>query len=111
MLTTGKIRRQTVYGLSNLPMSQMEASRMLDFVRQHWAIENRLHYRHDVTLGEDACQTRTGSMPGLLARLNSTLFCLMDRLRVKNVARQLRYFDAHMEQAVQLLLTGRCVVF
>lgn len=111
ILHTGQIRRQTVYGLSNLPMSQAEASRMLELVRRHWAIENRLHWRRDVTLREDACQTRTGPMPSLLARFNSTLLSLMDRLGVKNVARQVRYFDAHVEQAVQLLLTGRCVVF
>jgi predicted transposase YbfD/YdcC len=111
LLHTSKIRCQVVYGLSSLPMSQIEASRMLELVRQHWAIENRLHWRRDVTLGEDACQTRTGPMPSVLARLNNTLLSLMDRLGVKNVARQLRYFDAHVEQAVQLLLTGRCVVF
>ena len=64
-----------------------------------------------MTLGEDGCQTRTGTVPALLARLNSTVLSLMDRLAVGNVARQARYFDAHPEQAVQLLLTGRCSVF
>ena len=28
--------------------------------RGHWTIENRRHYVRDVTLGEDACQMRTG---------------------------------------------------
>ena len=81
------------------------------FVVCDYTIENRLHWRRDVTLGEDACQTRTGAMPSLLARFNSTILSLMDRLGVRNVARQIRYFDAHVEQAVQLLLTGRCSVF
>jgi len=52
-----------------------------------------------------------GAIPGLLARLNSTVLSLMDRLGVRNVARQTRYFDAELEQAIQLLLTGRCSVF
>jgi len=69
-----------------------------------FAIENRLHWRRDVTLGEDACQTRTGPVPGLLARLNSTVLSLMDRAGVCNVARQMRYFNAHLEQALNLVL-------
>jgi hypothetical protein len=63
-----------------------------------------------VTLGEDTCQTPTGAVPSLLARLNSTVLSLMDRLGVGNVARQARYFDAEIEQAIQLILTGQCCV-
>ena len=111
LLKTGEIRRQIVYGLRSLSMSQAPAQRVLELVRQHWKIENRLHWRRDVTLGEDACQTRTGAVPSLLARLNCTVLSLMDRLGVHNVARQVRYFDAEPEQAIQLLLTGQCSVF
>lgn len=81
------------------------------FVVCDYTIENRLHWRRDVTLKEDVCQTRTGAAPNVLARLNSTVLSLMDRLGVSNVARQIRYFDAHVEQALQLLLTGYCSVF
>jgi predicted transposase YbfD/YdcC len=111
ILKTGEIRHQLVYGLSSLSLHQAGAPRMLELVRQHWHIENRLHWRRDVTLGEDACQTRTGAVPSRLARLNSTVLSLLDRLGVRNVARQIRYFDADIEQAVQLLLTGQCLVF
>jgi hypothetical protein len=33
---------------------------------------------------------------------------LMDRAGVCNVARQMRYFDAHPEQALALVLSGSC---
>lgn len=111
LLTTGKLRHEVVYGLSSLAMPQAPPPRMLHLIRGHWAIENRLHWRRDVTLGEDACQTRTGPVPSLLAQLNSTVLGLMDRAGVGNVARQMRYFDAHVEQALALLLAGRCFVF
>jgi predicted transposase YbfD/YdcC len=111
ILKTGEMRHQVVYGLSNLAMRQEPPERMLTFIRTHWQVENRLPWRRDVTLGEDGCQTRTGAAPALLARLNSTVLALMDRLAVHNVARQTRYLDAHLEQAIQLLLTGRCPVF
>ena len=96
---------------SLLSLGEAPPTRMLALIRAHWKIENRLHWRRDVTLGEDACQTRTGAVPSLLARLNSTVLSLMDRLGVRNVARQARYFDAEVEQAIQLLLTGQCSVF
>ena len=111
ILKTGEVRQQVVYGLSNLPMRHAPPQRMLTLIRAHWHVENRLHWRRDVTLGEDACQTRTGPAPALLARLNSTVLSLMDRLGVRNVAQQARYLDAHLEQAIQLLLTGRCPVY
>ncbi len=111
LLKTGEVRHQVVYGLSSLSLRKAPPERMLALIRDHWKIENRLHWRRDVTLGEDACQTRTGAVPSLLAILNSTVLSLMDRLGVRNVARQARYFDAQLEQACSLILTGQCSVF
>lgn len=111
LLRTEKLRHEVVYGLSSLSMRQAPPERMLSLVRDHWAIEHKLHYRRDVRLGEDACQTRTGPVPGLLAQLKSSVLSLMDRAGVRNVARQMRYFDAHVEQALTLGLTGSCSVF
>ena len=110
-LKSGAQRHQIIYGISNLSVSNAPAERMLQLNREHWGIENRLHWRRDVTLGEDGCQTRTGAAPGILARLNSAILSLMDRLGVQNVARQARFFDAHVEQAVQTLLFGHCSAY
>ena len=111
VLKSGEVHHEIVYGLSSLSLSHAPAARILALVREHWAIENRLHWRRDVTLGEDSCQTRTGATPSLLAQLNSAVLSLMDRMGVRNVPRQMRYFDAHLEQALDLLLTGLCSVY
>lgn len=111
LLKSGQVRQQIVYGISNLSLSQAPPTRLLELSRAHWRIENCLHWRRDVTLGEDACQTRTGEAPSMLACLNSTILSLMDRLGIRNVPRQTRFFDAHVEQAVQALLTGYCSVY
>jgi hypothetical protein len=95
----------------DLSLTQAPPIRMLALNRAHWGIENRLHWRRDVTLGEDRCQTRTGAAPGILACLNSAILSCMDRLGIRNVARQTRFFDAHADQAVQALLSGHCSVF
>ena len=104
-------RQHIITGISNLPVSKAPPTRMLHLNREHWGIENKLHWRRDVTFGEDHCQTRTGAAPGILACLNSAMVCLMDRLGVRHIPRQARFFDAHVEQAVQALLTGHCSVY
>jgi len=100
----GKTRIEVVYGITSLPPTHASALRLLDLVREHWAIENRLHWRRDVTLREDHCQVRKGDAPRVLAVLNSFLLALLDFLGVSNVPRQMRIFDAQPWQAVRLLL-------
>jgi predicted transposase YbfD/YdcC len=100
----GEPRQEVVYGLTNLPVARAEAEALLAYVREHWAIENRLHWRRDVTLREDHCQVRKGVAPRILALLNSFLLAVLDFLGVSNVAKQTRIFEAHPEQAVRLLL-------
>jgi predicted transposase YbfD/YdcC len=111
LLKSGKERRDIVHGITTLTSRQADAMGLLTLNREHWSIENRLPWRRDVTLGEDGCQTCTGSAPGTLACLNSALLSLMDRLGVANVARQSRFFDAHLDQAVQALFSGYCSVY
>jgi predicted transposase YbfD/YdcC len=100
----GKTRVETVYGITSLPRKKADARRILELNRKHWSIENRLHYRRDVTLGEDASQVRTKGAPQVLAALNGGILALMDFLGVNNAAKQLRYFCAYPQEALQLLL-------
>ena len=96
-------REEIVYGVTNLPRKKANASRLLSLQQAHWRIENRLHYRRDVTLGEDACQVRMAGAPQALAALNGGVLALMDWLHVSNVASQMRHFCAHPVEALQLL--------
>ncbi len=98
------MRQEVVYGITSLSPTQAAADRLLELVRVHWMIENRLHWRRDVTLREDHCQVRKGDAPRVLAILNSFLLGLLDFLGVRNVAEQMRLFDAHPLLAVRLLL-------
>src|SRR5438552_10111203 len=59
--------QQIVYGFSNLTPSQAGPQAIATFLRKHWAIENRLHWRRDVTLHEDHSQVRSAGKPQALA--------------------------------------------
>lgn len=104
VLEKGEERIQIVYGITNLPRETAEAERLLKLNQKHWSVENRLHYRRDVTLGEDASQIRIKGAPETLAVINSGVLALMDYLGVKNVASQMLHFDYHYRKAIQLLL-------
>jgi len=77
-----------------------------EFVICDYTIENRLHWRRDVTLREDHCQVHKGQAPRVLAVLNTFLLALMDFLGVSNVPQQMRCFEAHPLLAVRLLLAS-----
>ena len=96
-------REETVYGITNLPRKKATAARLLTLQQEHWKIENRLHYRRDVTLAEDASQVRVAGAPQALAALNGGVLALMDWLQVRNMASQMRHFCAHPHEALQLL--------
>src|SRR5258708_35038449 len=68
-------------------------------------IENLLHYRKNVTLGEDHSHVRTAAAPLVLAALNNAVLSFMDALVVAKVPVQMRVFDTHPQQALTLLLT------
>jgi predicted transposase YbfD/YdcC len=99
-----KCTQEYVYGITSLTPQQANPLRLLELIRNQWLIENRLHWRRDVTLAEDACQVRKGSAPHALAVLNSFVLALFDFCAVTNAKQYMRYLDAQPLRAVRLLL-------
>ena len=99
-----KCTQEYVYGFTSLTPKQAGTFRLLELIREHWSIENRLHWRRDVTLAEDACQVRKGTAPHVLAVLNSFVLALFDFCGVTNAKQEMRRLDAQPLLAVQLLL-------
>lgn len=102
--TSEKSSVEVVYGLTTLGREHCSTERLFGLIRDHWAVENRLHGRRDVTLGEDRCGIRVPPVAQMLALLNSLILSLMDLHQVSNVARQLRRFSAHLEDALAWVL-------
>lgn len=96
--------QQIVYGITSLTPQKADPHRLLELIRDQWSIENHLHSRRDVTLGEDACQVRKGAAPHTLAVLNSFVLALFDFCHVSNAKQSMRILDAKPLQAVRLLL-------
>ena len=97
---------EVVYGWTSLSAQHCSAQRLLDLSRAHWAVENRLHWRRDATLGEDRSGVRLDPVAAMLAVLNTVVLSLMDLHHISSVASQLRRFSAHPREAIAWLLAS-----
>jgi len=79
--------KEIVCAITSLDRRKASAARLLRIARQHWHIENRLHYVRDVSLGEDACRIRCGSAPQLLAGLRNAVLRLIRGTGAKYIPR------------------------
>lgn len=103
-LRSGATKTDTAYGVTSLTAAQASPARLLQLNRGHWGIENGLHYRRDVTLGEDAGRTTATAFGHTLAALNNLVIGLTVGRGWHNLAQARRYYDAHPDQALRLLL-------
>lgn len=102
----GKTTVEVVHGITSLPPERFTASRLLALTREHWTIENQLHYCRDVTLGEDACRVRTGHTPQVLAACRNTALNLLHRVMGSNCAAKIRRLAARPLEAFNLLFSS-----
>lgn len=100
----GKSSVETVCAITSLPRTKASAADLLQIARDHWKIENRLHWVRDMSFGEDACRVRTGGAPEILAGLRNASLRLLRADGVKNIASALRRHAAKPIEAIQLVL-------
>jgi len=65
------LRDEVVYGITSLPRERAGPEDLLSLHRNHWAIENSLHWVRDTVLREDASILRSGNAPQANAALNN----------------------------------------
>jgi predicted transposase YbfD/YdcC len=99
----GQTTVEVVYAMTSLKPEEANAERLAGWIRDHWRIENCLHYVRDVTLGEDACRVRKGSAPQVLAAIRNAVLHLLAGVETVNQAAAIRRLNAHPEEAQNLL--------
>jgi len=94
------------YVITSAPPERADATRLLQVLRGHWGIENKLHWVRDVTLDEDRCQVRTGAAPQAFAALRNLALALLRRSGATNCAAAMRTHAGRPHGAVTLVLSG-----
>jgi predicted transposase YbfD/YdcC len=81
---------ETDYAITSLSRERASAERIAQCWREHWGIENRLHYVRDATFGEDASRIRNGGAPQILAACRNAAISLLRSWGCQNIAAALR---------------------
>ena len=102
----GESTTETVYAITSLTAERAGAADLLTLSRQHWGIENRLHYVRDVTYREHQTRTNAGHAPQTLAALRNTALTILRRLGFKPVE-GLEYFAEHRQAAINAVFGRR----
>lgn len=100
----GARTEETAYGITSLSRAEADAGRLMELVRGHWGIENKLHHVRDVTLKEDACRSRKGDSAQVLAALRNAALHLLEHVEAESKAAATRHFAGHPKEALALVL-------
>ena len=97
---------EKVFGVTSLAPEKAGGHRVLALNRGHWAIENKVHYVRDVTMGEDASRIRKGQGPRMMAIFKNLVLSLLRQSEVKNIAEKIRGFALNKNTLFKF--TGIC---
>jgi len=98
-----KTTRETVYGITSLPRERADAARLLELVRGHWGIENKVHHVRDQTMGEDASRVRKRSGPTTLATMRNVVLGVLRMTGATNRAARMRTFCTDPVKALRAI--------
>ena len=97
-----KVTLETAYYISSLPP---KAHQLLDATRQHWAVENALHWVLDVTFREDEARIRKDNGPQNFGVLRHIALNILKQDASKMSLKQKRYRAALDDSFLLQLLT------
>ena len=105
---SGRVRQETVYGITSLSEQEADAASLLEMVRSHWQIENGLHWVRGRPLGrvtwdEDRSRVRSAHLPQVLAAMRNTAIGLLRRSGATNIAAACRACAAQPWKALNLI--------
>ncbi len=107
---TGEIEHTVTYGITSLPPMRADAPRLLTLLRDHWRIENTLHWVRDVTFDEDRSAVRTKAAPQVCAACRNLVIALLRRAGAPTSAAACRTFAGRPRTAITLVATAGCQV-
>lgn len=99
----GKTTVEVTLAITSLSSERADAQALLTATRNHWLIENGLHYVRDVTLGEDASRVRSGTAPQVLAALRNTVVHLLAGVPAQSHREAIELLQVNPPQAFDLI--------
>jgi predicted transposase YbfD/YdcC len=101
--STGKTEREIRYYISSLGP---EAAPLNSAIRQHWGIENKLHWVLDVAFGEDASRKRAGNAAHNFALINRIALNLLKQNKISKLGMKGKRLKAGWDNDYLLKVLG-----
>lgn len=102
---TGKTSKEVSYALTSLGAEEASPEQLAALIRNHWHIENRVHYVRDFTYDEDRCRVYVRDLPRNLACLTNTAISIIRcQPQFRYVPQANRHFAKRTGEALALLL-------
>ena len=100
---TGEDRTEIVYGITSLSSGYASPERVNQLIRNHWTIENQLHWVRDYVFKEDDSLVRKKSTPQVMAAIRNTTISLIKSIGENKISKSMRIFSAQPQKALDLL--------
>jgi predicted transposase YbfD/YdcC len=100
---TGKTGAIAVLGITSLTTGRASPPHIAFHARNHWHIENKLHYVRDVTYHEDHSQVRTANAPRVMASIRNLAISALHQTGHTNIAKALRHMARQATRPLTLL--------
>ena len=106
ILKTGERSVEATWCLTSLGPERAGPEQLLELVRNHWTIENRVHYVRDFTYDEDRCRAHVRHMPRNLSCLtNAAIAIVRCGGRFSYMPEANRHYAARAQEALDAILT------
>ena len=105
ILKTGERSVEVTWSLTSLGTERAGPEELLDLVRNHWHIENRLHYVRDFTYDEDRCRAHVRHLPRNLSCLtNAAIAIVRCDGRFRFLPEANRHYAARAQEALDAIM-------
>ena len=105
ILKTGKCSYEVTWCITSLGPERAGPKELLELVRNHWGIENRVHYVRDVSFDEDRCRAHVRNLPRNLSCLtNAAISIVRCNRRFSYMPRANRRYAARAQEAIDAIL-------
>ena len=104
-IKTGERSLEVTWCLTSLGAERAGPEQLLALVRNHWHIENRVHYVRDFTYDEDRCRAYVRHLPRNLACLsNAAIAIVRCKGRFRYLPEANRHYAARAQDALDAIL-------
>jgi len=100
---TGQSSVEVIHAVCSLPFEDARPATIVGWLRQHWGIENRVHWVRDVTFDEDRHHAHTGNSAQILATVRNTAINLHRLAGADNIAEACRATALTADRRLDLL--------